>query len=72
MSRTNKYVVHKVNTFSLVLNMKNFISLYFVAGWLYKLMKLCNIFFFNLYLITTCKVAPGLKRLPEFCQNVLQ
>ena len=51
--------------------MKNFISLYFVAGWLYKLMKLCN-FFFNLYLITTCKVAPGLKRLPEFCQDVLQ
>ena len=34
-------------------------------------MKLCNIFF-NLYLITTCEVAPGLKRLPEFCQDVLQ
>ena len=41
----------------------------FIVG--YKLMKLCNIFF-NLYLITTCKVAPGLKRLPEFCQDVLQ
>ena len=29
-------------------------------------------YFFNFYLITNCKVAPGLKRLPEFCQDVLQ
>ena len=71
MSRTNKYVVHKVNTFFFSVKYEKFISLYFVAGWLYILMKLCN-FFFNLYLITTCKVAPGLKRLPEFCQDVLQ
>ena len=24
------------------------------------------------HLITNCKAAPGLKRLPEFCQDVLQ
>ena len=64
-------VVHKVNTVFFSVKFGKFISLYFVAGWLYKLMKLYNIFF-SLYLITTCKVAPGLKWLPEFCQDVLQ
>ena len=65
MSKTNKYVVHKVNTLFFGVKFEKFYLTLIRGRLAIKLMKLCNIFF-NLYLITTCKVAPGLKRLPEF------
>ena len=71
MSKTNKYVVHKVNTLFFGVKFEKILSHFNSWQVGYKLMKLCNIFS-NLYLITTCEVAPGLKRLPEFCQDVLQ
>ena len=72
LSETNKYVVHKVKTFFFSVKFEKFyLTLIRDRLATTKLMKLCNIFF-NLYLITTCKVAPLLKRLPEFCQDVLQ
>ena len=73
MSKTNKYVVHKVNTFFLQCEIWKILS-HFIS-WQVGYINSWNCaiyFFFNLYLITTWKVAPGLKRLPEFCQDVLQ
>ena len=53
MSKTNKYVVHKVNTFFFSVKFEKFYLTLFRGRLAKKLMKLCNIFFqfvFNYYL----------------------